>query len=49
MSTRRRAHMAAKAKAARELAAGALAGPLFVAAFSVIGAARSGYDWRPTP
>lgn len=28
------------------VASGAIAGPLFVAAFTVIGAARDGYDWR---
>lgn len=30
----------------RQLAAGAVGGPLFVAAFTVIGEARSGYDWQ---
>lgn len=30
----------------REAACGVVAGPLFLATFSVIGAARSGYDWR---
>ena len=29
-----------------QLLGGALAGPLFVAAFTAIGAARRGYDWR---
>jgi len=29
-----------------QLAGGVLAGPLFVGAFTAIGAARSGYDWR---
>ena len=29
-----------------QLLGGALAGPLFVAAFTAIGAARPGYDWR---
>jgi len=30
----------------RRLAAGAVAGPLFVAAFTLLGKARAGYDWR---
>jgi uncharacterized protein DUF998 len=29
-----------------EIACGALAGPLFVTSFTVIGARRAGYDWR---
>lgn len=34
---------------ARQLAAGVAAGPLFIAAFTALGAARSGYDWRRHP
>ena len=30
----------------RQVASGAVAGPVFVAVFTLIGAARSGYDWR---
>ena len=32
-----------------QILCGALAGPLFVTAFTVIGAARRGYDWRRYP
>jgi len=32
-----------------QILCGALAGPLFVTAFTVIGAARPGYDWRRHP
>ncbi|WP_156689404.1 DUF998 domain-containing protein [Mycobacterium sp. Marseille-P9652] len=32
-----------------ELVCGALAGPLFVAVFTVLGAARRGYEWRRYP
>lgn len=32
-----------------QLRCGALAGPLFVAAFTLIGATRRGYDWRRHP
>jgi hypothetical protein len=32
-----------------QLLCGAIAGPLFVAAFTVIGARRRGYDWRRYP
>ena len=32
-----------------QLLCGALAGPFFVTAFTVIGAARQGYDWRRHP
>jgi hypothetical protein len=34
---------------AAPLVCGAVAGPAFVAAFSVIGARRAGYDWRRLP
>ena len=30
-----------------EIACGVVAGPLFVSSFTVIGARRAGYDWRP--
>lgn len=50
MNSRRRSHTAARRQTpwsvSRQLACGAVAGPLFVAAFTVIGAARAGYDWR---
>jgi hypothetical protein len=32
-----------------QLLCGALAGPFFIAAFTAIGAARAGYDWRRHP
>ena len=36
-------------KRSAQLLCGALAGPLFVTAFTAIGAARRGYDWRRYP
>jgi hypothetical protein len=36
-------------KRSAQILCGALAGPLFVTAFTVIGAARRGYDWRRYP
>lgn len=36
-------------KRSAQILCGAIAGPLFVTAFTVIGAARRGYDWRRYP
>jgi hypothetical protein len=36
-------------KRSTQILCGAFAGPLFVAAFTVIGASRRGYDWRRYP
>ncbi|WP_081809521.1 DUF998 domain-containing protein [Mycobacterium sp. URHB0044] len=37
------------AKRSAQILCGALAGPLFVTAFTAIGATRRGYDWRRAP
>ncbi len=45
---RRRGRLRAEqfATSRHQVACGAVAGPLFIGAFTAIGAARSGYDWR---